>query len=316
MKKCSVLFSCLMLFVSLKGQNLVNNPGFENYSVLPNTYNELDRAIGWSNCNGNYVTQGNWGSPDYLSLLGSGLALLPCGYIACTGPHSGNGIAGFITYNGFLPDNREYIRTYLTSPMAVGQQYQVSFYLTCGTGSIAKYVTNNIGVRFSVDSTWQLSPYKTLPCTPQFNISSTIDTTAWKKYSFTYIADSAYKYITIGNYFNDANTLLTVKTATSNQLYSYYMIDDISVTVNVANGVKEISLPENEVSVFPNPNQGEFTVRGHHDEVLTIANELGECIQKIHLDSENGFRARINNLQSGVYFVIGSFSKNKIVVIR
>jgi hypothetical protein len=89
MKNLYLTCSLMILFVSTNGQNLVNNPGFEIYSVLLNTYNELDQAVGWSNCNGNYVTQGNWGSPDYLSLLGSGVALLPCGYIACTNPHTG-----------------------------------------------------------------------------------------------------------------------------------------------------------------------------------------------------------------------------------
>lgn len=316
MKKRHLLYFSFVLVISLNGQNLVNNPGFENYSSLPNTYNELNRAIGWSNCNGNYVTQGTWGSPDYLSTLGSGVALLPCGYIACTNPHSGNGIAGFITYNGFYADNREYIRTYFTTPMVVGQQYQISFYLTCGTSPLSKYVSNNVGICFSVDSTWQYAPYKTLPRTPQLNIASIIDTSSWKKYSFTYTADSAYKYITIGNYYNDLNTTLVTKIPGSTQVYSYYMIDDINVTASMANGVNQISQPKNEVTVFPNPNNGEFTLSGKNNESLIITNELGDVIQKIQLNAGNNFKTKINDLPCGVYFVIGEYTKNKLVVIR
>jgi hypothetical protein len=98
-----IAFIFISIVSGAVSQNMVNNPGMEIYSIAPNSSNEVNRASGWSNCNGNYVTQGNWGSPDYLSLQGTGAALLPCGYVACVNPHSGNGVLAFVSYNGFHP---------------------------------------------------------------------------------------------------------------------------------------------------------------------------------------------------------------------
>jgi hypothetical protein len=68
------------------------------------------------------------------------------------------------------------------------------------------------------------------------------------------------------------------------------MIDDINVTANLANGIKENSLPQNGVIVFPNPSKGEFTISGQGEETLVITNELGEFIQKVQLNSGNNFK--------------------------
>lgn len=255
-------FFFLFLYTSITGQNSVHNPGFELYSFPPSTYNELGRASGWSNCNGNYSTQGTWGSPDYLSLLGSGVAQLHCGYITCAYPHSGNGVAGFITYNGYAANCREYIRTFLTSPMMSGVNYQVSLWLNNGTSRQFKYVTNNVGILFSKDSIWQSSVCAVLNRQPQLNINSVIDTTSWKKYTFNFTADSAYKYITIGNYFNDANTMLVNKNSGGNP-YAYVLIDDVSVERTSATvGMKEINSEATRLSLLPNSSTGEFFLKG------------------------------------------------------
>lgn len=279
MRKYLFAIVSFQFVLQIQAQNIVNNSGFESYSTLPDSYNELNRASGWSNCNGHYVSQGSWGSPDYLSLLGSGVALLPCGYISCATPHSGNGIAGFITYNGNLTNNREYIRTYLVNPMVVGQQYEVSFFITRGTNALSKFVSNNVGILFSVDSTWQTSPYTMLPHTPQLNVSSVIDSTDWKEYNFTFTADSAYNYITIGNYYSDANTTLVSKIQNSNQIYAYYMVDDISVTPSV-NEIIETNEFDQQVKIFPNPFTNQIQVKAPSDQLITfeLQNILGETI--------------------------------------
>ena len=318
MKTNLIFASCLILLITFnsKSQNIANNGGFEIYSVLPNTYNEIDQASGWSNCNGNYVTQGNWGSPDYLSLLGSGVALLPCGYLGCVNPRTGNGIAGMITYNGFSPNFREYIRTFLTTPMVVGKTYSVSLYLTIGTSPISKWVSNNMGILFSKDSTWQVTLNNVLPRTPQININTIIDSAGWKKYSFLYVADSAYKYITLGNFYSDAGTTLQVINPGSGQLYTYYRLDDISVVMAAQNGIEEINAPQNTISVVPNPNNGEFVITGKQNELISITNELGQVIQMHQLNFGNNYSAKINNLSVGIYFAVGQYSKNKIVVLK
>jgi hypothetical protein len=95
--------------------------------------------------------------------------------------------------------------------MSPGATYSVSLWITNGYSTTCKYVTNNIGLLFTKDSTWQSPPSVILSHTPQLNISSVVDSTGWKQYSFNYVADSAYKYITIGNFYNDNGTIIVSK---------------------------------------------------------------------------------------------------------
>jgi hypothetical protein len=310
----SITFILLLLSVGIRSQNIVNNPGLETYSSLPNYANQLVRASGWSNCNGNYNSQGTWGSPDYLNLLGTGLAQLPCGYLTCSLPHSGNGVAAFITYNGFLADCREYIRTFLTTTMVPGAQYQVSFWITNGSSPQAKYVTNNIGILFSKDSTWQSSTCSVMNRTPQLNISSVIDTASWKMYTFTYTADSAYKYMTVGNYFNDANTTLITKN-NSNQLYSYYLVDDFRVTpTGLYTGIEEAALQAKNASILPNPGTGEFVLKSKQAAHLEIVNGIGQHVLSVFLTESNSYTYKISLPEPGIYYVVGAGTASKIIV--
>jgi len=68
--------------------------------------------------------------------------------------------------------------------------------------------------------------------------------------------------------------------------------------------------------IFPNPNNGSFTIQSTEKSDLYILNALGQTIKTIHLDNQN--QSVISDLTSGVYFVAGSnFSlRKKIVVIK
>ncbi len=309
--------------LSINSQNIVNNPGFETYTSIPNNWNEINRATGWSNCNGNYINQGSWGSPDYLSLIGTGVAQLPCGYLTCSNPHTGNGVGGFTTYNGYYANYGEYLRTYLTSPMIVGKIYNVSFYLTMGTNNQCKYVTNNIGMAFSVDSTWQVTGNNKLPYVPQINVNTVVDSTSWKKYSFTYTADSAYKYLTIGNFFSDGNTTLVVSNANSSYPYTYYMVDDINVDQQV-DGVVNPNDQEASVSLFPNPSSDEafFNITWPMKQArlsFFLINSLGQIIFSENNIATSFYRFNCNRVSKGIYFYkfsdrSGTTASGKLVI--
>lgn len=228
MNKVKILLAVLLTSTAITAQNLVANGGFEQISSPPTGYNQLNKAVGWSNCNGNYNTQGTWGSPDLLSTIGSGVALLPCGYVTCVLPHSGSNVVGFISYNGYIANCREYVSTPLIAPLQVGKLYSVSFWATTGTNPSADYVTNNIGALFTMNSFWYNTPCHTVNRTPHVNITSVLDTIGWKYFSFVFQADSAYNYITFGSFANDANTTLVQKKS-SGMPYAYNVIDDIDV---------------------------------------------------------------------------------------
>jgi gliding motility-associated-like protein len=234
--RIKLLIILFLLSTQLFSQNLVNNPGFEQNTGYPNNSNELRLAVGWSNCNTSYGPNNNYGTPDYYSLLGSGGVKLPDAGAAYINPYAGNCIMGEVLYDGQIYDYREYAQTFLTSSLVAGRTYIVFFYTSIGDSEqVSEYLSNNLGILFSVDSVKQPNQDGVIPRTPQINMSNVVSPNGWEQYSFTFKADSAYKYITIGNFYDDASTTL-VDTFNTNSLYAYYFFDNFSVIpIDVSN---------------------------------------------------------------------------------
>ena len=211
--------------------NLVPNGDFEIYSALPTQMTQVDLAVGWNNVNNNNLN-GGCGSPDY-SYVGS--FMFPCAAIF---PFSGNGQMSIgIDVDTNYDDNREYISSHLYLPMATGQQYSVSFYLTNGhlTDSIygcSTSISNNFGIHFSMDTLTQVCS-EIIKVNPQLEITSIINSfDNWTHFIFKYIADSSYNYITLGNFRSNANTLHTYPPLYYNSpyfAYTFFFIDKIEI---------------------------------------------------------------------------------------
>lgn len=80
-------------------------------------------------------------------------------------------------------------------------------------------------------------------------------------------------------------------------------------------GLNEIK-PEKAISIYPNPNNGSFTIKGNETETILISNQLGQEIKKIRLSDKNNFTETINVPETGMYFLNGKNTKQKIVVIN
>ena len=226
MKK-TILFIIYILFLfavaNVNAQvNLVPNGDFEIYSTLPNYVDEVNRCIGWNNVNGDYTYLDGKGSPDYFNILSTNNSWTsPFGSII---PYSGNGQMGLVTYaNGITW--REYISTQFSTSMTPGLKYTVSFYLTNGVNSYFTEGTNNFGICFSNSYLYQDS-CNVIQVIPQIEIDSIIYFwDYWQHFSFIYKADSSYKYITIGNFRDNANTMAS----TYGSYGAYYFIDKIEI---------------------------------------------------------------------------------------
>jgi len=219
LKKCKILSIALLIAHSGYTQNLVPNGDFEGYSFLPNNYGQSNHTTGWNNVNGIYSGP-PYASPDYFNTAGT----VPTSFGQIM-PFSGNGQMGFTTYVFFINNFREYISTTLVSPLVVGTQYQVSFALSNGNNGGYTKSTNNIGVCFSTSPFFQLVD-QPIPANPQIEITTiTYNSNLWQTYTFFFTATSAFNHITIGNFRDDANTLVS-STGSSG---SYYFIDNIVV---------------------------------------------------------------------------------------
>lgn len=94
----------------------------------------------------------------------------------------------------------------------------------------------------------------------------------------------------------------------------------ITQAVSPCTGLNNVSLISNELSAYPNPNSGEFFIKGTKDVILNLVNELGQTIRTISLDQSNNHNATIKNLAPGVYFITGKTDehqvKQKIIVTK
>jgi len=230
MKKI-LLFSFLLACVSAAAQNLVPNPGFENTTPTCGIF-----GFGMLNSTTPPWISPNAGSPD---ICHSSLAITcPNTTVGSTSnsrwgsepPHGGNAYAAMITYcSGCASETREYLQVQLSSPMVVGQTYAVEFYVSPGENCL--WVTNNIGAYLSTtpptSATWP-----SLPFTPQINYTNVIsNANGWTQISGLVTATAPYSYITIGNFFTDANT--TINAGAGPLIWAVYFVDDISVSLSI-----------------------------------------------------------------------------------
>lgn len=83
----------------------------------------------------------------------------------------------------------------------------------------------------------------------------------------------------------------------------------------LSTGITEVR-KENSVTIYPNPNNGLFTVKGKEIESIVISNQLGQELKTIHLSDKNNFSETVSGLESGIYFLNGKSTKQKVVVLN
>lgn len=244
MKKLSFFFFFLLFInMGLKAQgNLAPNFSFEQYSSCPDFSDQIYLATPWF--------QPTQGTSDYFnSCTSSGSYVgVPNNILGYQAAKTGVAYAGLITY---LPGNyREYIEAKMNAPLIAGQKYFVSFYVSLADS--IRYATDGIGLYFSNDTLKNETEYL-LSVTPQIRNPEgniIIDRTSWTKISGTYIAAGGEKFITIGNFKDDAHTD-TVRapggSASNGGLYdytAYYYIDDVCISTDslLCNNVLPVTL--------------------------------------------------------------------------
>lgn len=201
-------------FVSISnGQNLVLNPGFENYIACP----------GFGQFGPSWVNDWNkpsYGSSDYYHYSCTGINP-PLG----SNPHSGNAEAGIILYN-YGTEYREYITATLSQPLIANKNYYVEFYLALNIGYIQ--AIQEAGAWFSDSLPGPFANSLTINVTPQVTNSGGFISYGWSKISGNYIATGGELYLTLGNFSNDSNTTIS-QVGNSGSYGSYYFVDDVFV---------------------------------------------------------------------------------------
>jgi len=253
---------------SFSQTNLVANSSFELYDTCVYEQAQINYATGW--------IQPTQNTPDYFHECYNGASPTPVdvpdnfeGYQFAKSGNAYAGVAAIYSTNG-----RDYIGTELTNYLEAGRKYKVEFYISLSDYS--RFATDRIGIFISDTQIINMSTTLVLLLTPQIeNGSGNVirDTLNWTKISGIYKAQGGEKFITIGNFYPDS--LCTIDTLTyGTWSNAYYYIDDVSVL--------EIDTNVYDISVFPNPNNGSFTVNYNLEEEDFGMFYLGSTEKVIH----------------------------------
>jgi hypothetical protein len=304
----TLLFYIIFFFLFAVGyaQNLVPNPSLEDTVFCPWAENQLP-----------YYWTSYGASPDYLNGCSSALNVpnTPTGFHPA---HSGVGMIGVFNYvdpnSSGWPDYREYIGAQLTTPLVIGQKYYMSFFMSFGLVLPAslgsnKIGSNKLGMKFSTVPYSDTTPPLLNNFAHLYTDSIYTDTAQWIKISGSFIADSAYSCVMLGNSFDEANTD-TLYFGGSNYyaFTSYYFIDDICVSTdsiyNVTwTGIANATSKNTDFNVYPNPSSEIINISVHGkniDEVIFI-NSLGQILNYIKVDRKEKIEVDVSGFPSGLY---------------
>jgi hypothetical protein len=240
----------------------------------------------------------NTASPDYFHTCGSGGFGVPLNDLGYQQAHSGFAYAGLVIKNStpFL-EQRDYMQTQLMSPLSIGTTYELSMWMSLAD-FYSQFSSSSFGALFSTVPV-TTGDDETLPQTPQVlndpnNYLASI--TSWTFVSFTFTADSSYSYVTIGNFYDDANTL-TQPIPTGNWPKAYYFFDDI--TLSVATGLSEAS--DVQVNVYPVPFADHLNVEVSNSTDVQVL--LFDVVGKQVLMQDLSVSSRIgtSGLSKGIY---------------
>lgn len=226
MKKVFIVFFLLFGVLYLKSQNLVPNGDFESYSSCPSTGigHPVNLAFPWYDPTGATSDYFN-GCADIASTFS--VPSQTGGFYQLA--NSGVGYVGLYTMQSMGSNIREYIQVELIDTLVLGKCYSVSFY--ANLYNLLKKGTNNLGAYISQTAV-TTAPPNVLNYNPQILLTNNLpilDTLNWIKISGIYYATGGEKYITIGNFKDDNNTLTQIIDTASLYDDSYYYIDDVSI---------------------------------------------------------------------------------------
>ena len=217
--------------------NLVRNPGFENYTLCPDEWDEAKYCTHWSGLDTSWNPP-DWlhdrgGSPDYVNSCSTiPYTTVPNNYAFHQNTHSGNGMMQLQMYHtdGDTGQVRDYLQSQLSQTLSAGRSYYVRFYTVIEQTS--PEAVNNMGAYFdngSIDTTHRPNEPQT-QYTPQILDTSIVnDTLNWKKIEGIFTATGSERFITMGNFFNKAHTNHIPTYSSWSGLAPYYLIDDVSV---------------------------------------------------------------------------------------
>jgi len=319
-KKAIFIIGFILIFAKVFGQfgfcasgssvNLVCNPSFEYYISCPQTLSEINNAYDWYDAGVD---------PDYFHAATAGTYVgVPKNMFGYQNAHSGNGMAGMGTFMRAYPPSTqnamEFIGTKLIDTLVIGQKYYLSMYVSFAEmlQGYQKIASNKTGMRFSTKPSGGWAGKPLLNNFDHLHTNLVIsDTLNWYRISGSFIADSAYSHLTLGNFcdYLHLDTLVVGTPVKYGLSWSYYYVDDVcvsidSLTCSEAVGIREQQKYFPDCKIYPNPaiNEINVEVTEEGNYMFEIYNLLGEEIIDRRFLTKS--KIDISQLSNGTYFYL------------
>jgi hypothetical protein len=293
----ALVLGLLPCALPLAAQNLVPNPGFEEADTCSSMSFGIEGPLHWFSANG---------SPDHLqSCLPYGAFNgLPMNFHTFQEPFEGSSCVGIYTYlqGGSNGEYREWIMAPLLEPLVVGQTYYCSFRANAGFGGNAQYpqiwlANDKVGMRFTMQARpWTVNdPYPVPPNHAHILYTQILaDTVGWTLVSGSFVADSAYQYVMIGQFFSNALTD-TLHFADPISVFPWYprgytVVDAVCVSASprgcdLGQGVGEEQATGSVL--FPNPAQDQLIVGQRAGAEVQVLDAVGRLLWQSRITSDH-----------------------------
>lgn len=305
-KRLLFFICCLFLAVVAKAQNLVPNPSFEIHDSCPNSYFDFSMVDSWKVVHH---------TPDYFNKCGAyqffSIPMNDVGYQNSVGPNDSayiglaNGLSPLTVY-------RELIGVFFTAPLQINQKYFVSFDISAASSNETeiwasykfrcfcnnygmRFFTNEVGVNDSLISNFANIFFNTL----------VDDTLNWIHFKSSFVADSAYSFLVIGNFFDSAHLN---QYCLGSDFGSYVYLDNVCVSTDSSVCISTTEIPKIELVVNPivHVRSGEniITIDINNLNIrstVSVFNSLGQLLySRISNSSDYNFQLV---LAKGIYFL-------------
>ncbi len=304
---------CLLLCLpTVWAQNLVPNGNFED-GDCPTTYAAINDLDHW------YfgiqlpdVEWNLWPSPDWWHTCSPFEELQPpnvsAGYQT---PLSGGGMAGVLTYVDIGSDKREILSIELLENLEIGATYTFSFSAARAVAPGIGGSTNRLGMKLTTFPFWTTHEGP-LTNSAHFSVEEVLeDSTNWTTLTTEIIADSAYRYLHLGNFYDDDHTTIVTYDDLM-VLRPYYFLDEVSLVKESLTTVGRDFISDN-LRVFPNPATDFIKIKSRKriTEIQVFGLE-GQMVFERKLNREEEVEVDISAWSSGLYILTAKGGKGAI----
>lgn len=319
-----LLLGWLVLFGTLRcdAQNLLPNPSFEEADTcaVQMGFFPSGKPLHWEPISD---------TPDYFrSCVPPGVINgVPVNGLGHQYPQEGNSYTGLFAH--LVDDYREMIGAELLEPLTIGQTYYASIWVNAAYGGPQQTgsASNNVGMLMTMNAEpWE----QDMPLFPLRNYAQVFseavisDTAAWTLVSGNFVADSAYRFVVIGNHFTNANTTVQIL-GPGNASKAYVYVDNICLSPDPEGCPMWTSILDQNLDLFtcwPNPADEWLRIRlmGYTAHDLLVMDASGRQVFRQHGISDKDVVLGVKDWANGSYVALvkgnGVQHSGKFVVIH